>query len=637
MTLNGWMGKILRVDLNTNSVNVEETMKYARDFIGGRGINVKLLYDGRRPGTDAFDPENLLALGAGPLVGTLSPASGRWSATSRSALTVLADSNCGGHWGVNFKMTGFDNIAIVGRAKSPVYIWIDDGNVEILDASHLWGKSTWETRRIVQEDLGDPEIEVASIGSAGENLVRFAAIMTGLKDAAGRTGTGAIMGSKNLKAIAVRGTKGINVARPGELEKITEELTDSLKETRIYDLMATFGTPYMLRAVKEQNWLTARNFQTLFSGGDAISGEEITSRYSKRMKGCFGCYVSCKHYFKVEDGPYAGTSGIGPDYETLSALGAHCDNSDLASILKMNNLVNQFGMDSDSTGRVIGFAMECYEKGLISKEDAGGLDLSWGNAESMIKLIEKIAKREGVGDVLAEGQLRAAGKIGKGAEKFVYTIKGLEIHGENRIRKAYALASSTSSRGVDHLRGHPVSLWYIIPEVAKKMFGTSAVTDPLSYENQIAVIWYEHMNTISDLLGICKFATFWISSEEGMIKPAEMTKMFSAVTGIDMSEKQMMGAAERVWNLERAFLLREGVTRKDDTIPDRWFEEPVPIGANKGQKIDREKFAEMLSGYYKLRGWDITNGVPTRQKLEELGLGYLADDLKALGKFALYK
>ncbi|MEM2703533.1 MAG: aldehyde ferredoxin oxidoreductase family protein [Candidatus Bathyarchaeia archaeon] len=626
----GWAGKILRVNLSEEKVEKQHLPEELKTkFIGGRGINVKILYNENKPKIDPFDPENRLIFGAGPLVGTLVPGSGRFNVTTKSPLGFLGDSSCGGHWAAELKYAGYDHIIIWGRAKHPVYLCIQDGSAELRDAKHLWGMDTWETQAAIREELGDEETQIACIGQAGENLVRIANVRTGLKHAAGRTGTGAVMGSKNLKAIAVRGTGSIKIADP-------EGFMNCVKKAhqRVEDLKYILGAKSPRGGTYGALWFTHNEASMLahkhqqsgyWEEADKLDPKIFHEKYKVKMRGCFACPVACTPFYVVKDDPHGGLSGEGPEFEHFASFASSPANADLLKVLKACNLSDRFGIDCDSCGRIISFAMELYQRGIISEKDVG-FPLEWGDGDAVIKLVEIISKRQGFGDILAEGEVRAAKRIGRGAEKYVLAVKNLEQHEPLRSITGHALAQSTSTRGSDHLRSSYHAERDMDPEEARK-FGFNP--DPLSYESKASgVIFYEHNAALADMLGFCKFFSPWLSIH--YIDADLMAELFSTATGVKMDSATLLKAAERVYNVERAFIVREGAKREDDYPPWREFEEPYPNGPFKGRVLDRKRYDAMLDEYYMLHGWSAT-GVPTKKKLEELGLKDVACDLEAQG------
>ncbi|MEM2896291.1 MAG: aldehyde ferredoxin oxidoreductase family protein [Candidatus Bathyarchaeia archaeon] len=627
----GWAEYILRINLtNKKIVKQPLTKELAFNFLGGRGINSKILFDEVPVGTDPFSPENRLIFGVGPLNGTLSPAAGRYTVSAKSPLTgILGDANCGGHWAAELKYAGYGNIVFQGKAEDPVYLWIDDEHVELRNAKHLWGLTTWEVEKEIINEIGNPNIKVVSIGPAGENLVRFACVITELGRAAGRTGMGAVMGSKKLKAIAVHGSKGVKIARPKDLEKATLESYDTLMTDLFYRLYADYGTPGLLTLYNEYGANTAYNSREAWvEWFEEVSGETFIAKYSVKHKACFSCPFHCDKFYRVESGPYA-CYGDSCEFETITAFGTRCGNKNLASICKGSTLADNLGMDTISAGAVIGWAMECYEKGIITKEDTDGLELTWGNPDAILETIKKIAYREGFGNILAEGVRRASEKIGKGSEEFAVHIKGMETPAvDPRAVSGYgALGYAVASRGGDHLRALAASSYMMAPELAEKLFGSKSAADRFAAEGQgRCVKFHEDMRAVADSLEMCKYIT-----RTALLFPEPLAKILAAVTGWDLRPEELVMIGERINNIERAFNVREGITRKDDTQPKRLLKEPIPRGPSKGHYC-AEWLDQMLDEYYENREWDIKTGLPTKKKLEKLGLKYVANELEKMGK-----
>ena len=461
----GWTGTILKVDLTGGTIQrAALTEDLAYQYLGQAGINARILYDLAGPETDPFGPDAPLIFGVGPLAGTLAPCSGRFSVTFKSPLTgIFGDSNCGGHWGSELKMAGYDHIVITGRSEYPVYLWIDNDKVEIRDARALWGQDTWVTEDLVKQDVGERTAQVVCIGPAGENLVRFAAIICNLARAAARCGPGAVMGSKNLKAIAVRGDRGIRVADKTGFKQAVDEAVQAILSDPLYDSAKTYGTLAITGMAQALGFLPTRNFQqSTFGGADKLRGEVFLERYGTKHKGCYNCPVACSRYYNITEGPYASTHGEGPEYESVTALGAKCGNDNFDAILHANTLCNQLGLDTISTGNVIAWAMECSEKGILTQAQLGGTDLHFGNDFALIELIKKIAARDGIGDILAEGSLKASQRMG--GTNFVVHGKGLDYPAVDiRGTKGMALSFAVSPRGGDHLKG--LSLYEVAPDL----------------------------------------------------------------------------------------------------------------------------------------------------------------------------
>jgi aldehyde:ferredoxin oxidoreductase len=522
--------------------------------------------------------------------------------TAKSPLTgILGDSNSGGHFGPELKWAGYDHVIIEGRSENPVYLWIDDENVELRDARRMWGKTVPETYPLIWDEIEDPRIRIAAIGPAGENLVRYASIINDYGNAFGKTGMGAVMGSKNLKAVAVRGTKGVRVADPGRFKELARELFKRIQECFSYPAFSKYGTMTYLSLYDHMGRSFAKNAQQV--GGieyiDAYTAESMKQFATKNLS-CFGCPVHCKHRFKVKKGPFSGMEGFGTEFCIMSAHGPSCGQADPAVVFKMNQLCNENGLCGDTSGIVLAAAFEWYQRGLITKKDTGGIALEWGDSEAQIEMLHKIIRREGFGDILAEGTAIAAKKIGKGAEKYISHSKGADLDQVDiRTLKGCALSDAVSSRGADPQRGwpsHEVVGKPLPAQKAMKMFGIDKGLDPNSYDEKgLSVSFFSSLCTLCDTLGICKFNTKWTGSAIGA---REMADLVSAATGMPMDEREIFRVAARINNVERAFLVREGITRKDDTIHGRMMDEPVPSGRYKGEKLDRKEFARMLDQYY---------------------------------------
>ena len=636
----GWAGTILYVDLTKKKVTKQPlSNELAYNYLGGRGINGKIVYDMVRPGTDPLGPDNVVSFGPGLLTGSIFPAS-RWNTTCLSSLTgIFGDGNGGGHWAPELKYAGYDHIVIQGMSDKPVYLWVDDDNVEIRDASHLWGQKLTDTTYTIRHDLNDDDIKVAAIGPAGENLVKFSCVISDLSRAPGRAGAGAVLGSKKLKAIAVRGTKGIKVADPDEVERLYGEWFDNqvTKKGLFFKAFSTYGTSLSQDRSARMGLLPVRHWQTTESTEDEIAstGANEFLKYATKSKGCFACYLHCSHFYTVNDGPYAGTCGEGAEYEALCGFGSRSGNAYLPAILHANTLVNEYGLDVVSTANVISLAYHLFQDGIITKKDTNGMNLEWGNHEEMINLIHQIANRNGFGDVLADGDVKATKKIGRESEKYVIHCKGLSpISHELRGFKGIGLTFAVSTRGADHLRGYLVV--QCRPSQGKRaesFFGSKEVAIPSSYDAVAipkAAKFYGDYKAVVDSLQICNFHSG--ASALGYPYMADLSKIVTAITGVKISEEHMWKCGERIWTQEAAFNWRLGLTRKDDLFSSRWHDEPLPDGPYKGETLELARFSKMLDGYYRVRGWDVTSGVATRRKLEEIGLKNVARDLKSLGK-----
>ncbi|MBU0637875.1 MAG: aldehyde ferredoxin oxidoreductase family protein [Planctomycetes bacterium] len=599
--MHAYAGKILRIDLTREAIHEEPLDRAAaRAFIGGRGLATKLIHDEVNPKTDPLGARNKLILATGPLTGTAAVTGGRFMAVTRGALTgTIACSNAGGDFGPELKYAGFDLIVFEGVAKKPLVTVIDDGRVELIPAGKLWGQTTSDTDDALHEQLGH-DFKVACIGPAGERLVRFACIVNDKNRAAGRSGVGAVMGSKKVKAIAVRGTGGITAADPKRFRAACLDALAKLKAGAVTGQgLPQFGTAVLVNVINECGLLPTRNFQVgHFESAEAISGEAIAKQILVRNRACVACPIGCGRVTAVRDGKYAG-AGEGPEFETIWALGADCGVSDLAAATKANYICNELGMDTITAGGTIACAMELYEQGALSTQQAG-CQLTFGNAATLVNLVTKIGYRRGFGDTLAEGGARLAQKFGR-PDLFMGVKKQEFPAYDPRGAFGMGLQYATSNRGACHVRGYMVA-----PEI----LGNPVKMDPLTSKGKAGMnIAFQNTTAALDSSGICLFSTFSIGAPE-------LLAMLKAATGCDYDMDELLLAGERIWNLERVFNLRAGFKRKDDTLPRRLLHTPMPAGPAQGKTVPLE---EMLPEYYRLRGWD-KEGRPTRKKLAALGL-----------------
>jgi aldehyde:ferredoxin oxidoreductase len=617
-----YAGKILRVDLTTGKISTEPlSEKMAKDYIGGIGLGIKLLMDNSKPGTDPFDPDNPLIYLTGPLSGTLGPTGGNsYAVVSKSPATGgVGNAESHGFFGPDLKRAGYDAVIITGKAPTLSYLWIDDDKVEIRNAEHLQYKTVNETDHMIRDELGDFYIRVSAIGEAGERLCRFAAIINDEFRAIGRAGMGGVMGSKNLKAVAVRGTHDVNVADFDGFREFIKMIYERMKgpATKKYK---TLGTPQNVLVLNSLNALATRNFSnSQFEGADKVSGEWLNEHYVKKIVGCATCGMRCDHIAVVPEGPYQGsTSRL--EFECLWSMGPLCGIDRLDAIIEAMRIVNEYGMDGISIGVVVAFAMDCYENGVITKEQTDGIDLRFGNAEALIQIIHKIGKREGwLGNALAEGVAKAAEIIGGDAYKYACHIKGLELPGYDlRTLKTAALGFSVSFRGACHLRNGAYS-----PDVKGKV--NRFKIEPGRGK---MIVPDGHVYNVIDSLIVCKFSrgTYY----DGL---KDLAKYYTLATGIPMTDEELDKDGERIENLARLFNIREGKgTRAYDTLP--WKIENVPVpeeGPAKGVCVNDEELQLGLDDYYAARGWT-SDGAPTVEKLEELGLGEYAYIVKDLAK-----
>jgi aldehyde:ferredoxin oxidoreductase len=616
--MSAFMGKILRVNLSKGRISEEPLPeKDARMFLGGSGLATKYLFDELKPGLDPLGPENKLIFMTGPLTGTVSPSSGRFSAVAKSPLTGFwGSANSGGRWGLDLKKSGFDGIIFEGRASEPVYLVIDDGQAELQDAKGLWGQGVKATTDAITRELAG-KYNVACIGIAGENLVRYAAIMNDVYRALGRCGLGAVMGSKNLKAIAVRGSHKVEVADKGAFDDAAGKAGDFVNESLLKMTLEVYGTDMVLDLVNVKGGLPTRNWQSgSCSYADDINGPAINEKILTGRKACFSCPIACGRLTEVT-GKYA-CKGEGPEYETIGAFGPMCDISDLGPITFANGLCNDYGLDTISTGSTIAFAMECFEKGILPKDQADGLEIAFGDADVMIELVHKIAKREGLGDLLAEGTKRVSEKLGRGSRDFAMQVKGLELPAYDcRATKITGLGFATANRGGDHITAYVQGPTFL--DIPFLVVDESTIEDPL-VENPAearVVKDLEDALTVFDAVGCCKFMGMALMAED-------IVPVIAGATGWDFDVSDFRKAGERIYNLARAFNVREGLSRADDTLPRRLLEEPLPDGPAKGLVVDLEP---LLDAYYEFRGWDKTTGKPTDDKLKELGLSTLINPM----------
>ena len=615
----GYMGRILRVDLTNGRIS-EQNLKEeeCKMFLGGSGLATKYLFDEVPKGADPLGPDNELIFMTGPLTGTESPSAGRYCVVTKSPLTGFwGEANSGGSWGVYLKNSGFDGIVFRGISPKPVYLVIDDGKAELRDANNLWGRGVSETDRLIKEELGE-EFNVACIGIAGENLVRYAAIINDIHRAAGRCGVGMVMGSKRLKAVAVGGTQGIKIANKDVFNETSKRNYDLVNESMLKITLETYGTAMATDLINVRGGFPTRNWQTgVFPDIEKISGITLESTLLVDRKHCYACPISCCRVSVVKSGPYA-CKGEGPEYETIGAFGAMCALENLEAVTLAHNLCDDYGLDVISTGSTIAFAMECHEKGILTKADTDGLELKFGDADIVIQLIHRIAKREGIGDLLAEGTKRVAAKLDKGAERFAMHVKGLELPAyDPRAAKICGLAFATANRGGDHITAYIEGPAFIdIPFlcVEDSRIEDSMVENPAEAK---VVKDLEDALTVFDCVGTCKFMGMALAAEDWV-------DMIADCVGWEFSVNDFRRAGERVYNLARAFSVRDGLTRADDTLPRRLLEEPLPEGAAEGHKV--EKLDQSLDAYYGFRGWDKKTGRPTPEKLKELNLDYVIDE-----------
>ncbi len=618
----GYTGKWLHVNLTTGAIESRELdPALAENYLGGNGFGARLLWERVGPEVAPLSSESLLIFATGPLVGTLMPNGCRLEVIAKSPLTgIYGDANAGGSFGPELKFAGWDAIVFTGQSPQPVYLAIAGERVELRDAADLWGCTTSETEAAIRRDWGDPRVKTAAIGPAGENLVRFAGIQTTPQRSAARCGLGAVLGSKRLKAIAVRGRGPVRVADPARFHDLAVDFHRRIRANPVYAPVSTHGTPGIITLMDALGRFPTRNFQLgSFPEIDKIGAESLEARAFVRHLACFGCPVHCDKLHRIPDGPYAGVTLRSVEYETFSSLGSGVWSADLDAILVANRLCDDLGLDTISAGRAISFAMELWEQEIINLDDTGGLALRWGDMALVLRLLGMIARREGFGDLLAEGTRRAAQTIGRGAGEYAMHVKGMEIPAQDgRAQKSMGLAHATSSRGADHLKAFPTIDEAGYPEEARRRYGEEylpEMADPLATKYKPMLVKDgEDFGAVVDSVGVCKSGGTFVMAE---LYWPDIAAALEAATGMEMDIERLKRTGERVYNLQRCYNALHGITRADDRLPRRFSEEPSPSGNARGEIIDLEP---MLDEYYRLRGWDSATGWPTAEKLRELGL-----------------
>lgn len=624
---NGYTGKVLRIDLTSREIKIDQPNEaFYRTYLGGPGFGLYYLLNEMSPQTDALGPDNIIVFAAGLLTGTAAPSVPRFTVCAKSPLTgALGRSEAGGWWGPELKLAGFDAVVVRGRAEKPVYLWINQGKVEIRDAEHVWGKETGTVERIIKDELQDNLVRIAQIGPAGENQVKYAAIVNELVHFNGRSGLGAVMGSKNLKAIAVRGNTKVSAAHPDKLKELAQWVAQEAKVNPLSKMLHSQGTPAVLTANNAAGGLPSCNWQYgSFDEAEEIGGDKLTNDLLFKRGSCFACPIRCKRVVKASGNVDVDPKYGGPEYETMAALGSNCGVKDLTLICKANELCNKYGMDSISTGAVISFAMECYDKEYITREHTGGLDLQFGDGNLVLDLIQLIACRDGFGDWLAEGTVALAKRIGNNSERLLMQVKGQDapMH-DPRLKNGLALQYALSPIGADHwfaqhdpffVPGNPIG------QKAGAPLGILEGIEAVDFSwSKVRLIFYTSMlNCAYDGLGVCVFG-FAARSVTPLNKLLEMVE---AITGWDTSLWELLKAGERINNMARMFNCREGFGPEDDSLPAR-LTQPLASGPYSGHlSIDALEFREAVDLYYDMAGWD-SQGRPTRGKLLELGLNWL--------------
>jgi aldehyde:ferredoxin oxidoreductase len=613
-------GKYLEVDLSSRKIKIEPyPPDWVRNYLAGRGANSFLLFRDIGKGVDPLGPENMLVFSGGLLTGTDAPASSRLHVSARSPLTGgLGSSNVGGMFGAQMANAGFQTVVVRGRAEQPCYLLVDGGKCEILNADFLWGKDTWESQSILKRHLEDEGLEIMTIGPAGEGLVRFACILTGRGHAAGRTGMGAVMGSKNLKAIAVRKVRREGRSSEAAREAIKRYHQKILAAPR-YLLFSKLSNTFLISWANEMGILATRNYQqATFEAAERIDGRKMID-FVVKHKSCSRCPVHCKAEFLIPEGRFAGMVGERPDLEPIIALGSKCGVGDPQAILHLYNLCSRLGVDVLTMGSVLAFAMEAYEKGILTQKDTEGIDLTWGNDRAMEEMIHRIVRRQGLGKILAEGVQKAAESIGRGAEQFAYHSKGLELTGyDPRGLMATALGYAVSTRGGDFTSVYALPEFKWDAQRGKREFGTEKAVDRFASEGKGPLVRRSIIvSAVLDSLGICKVPALSLIGDFDLRNEAELT---SLLTGWEVTGEDLFRIGERIFNLENLFNIRHGKEMGKDLLPEMFRKTPLKDGIGQGAKVSIEP---MVEDFCRAMGWDF-RGRPTREKLEELGLAEMA-------------
>jgi aldehyde:ferredoxin oxidoreductase len=603
--LHGYGGHILRVDLSCGKILRKKTdPAYMLEVIGGRGLNSRRLYDELKRDVDPLSEENMLLIGVGPLTGSLLSTSAYITISGKSPLTgILGDSAAGGFLGPEIKMAGYDQLIFTGKSQSLSYVYICDDHIEIRDAAHLKGRDIFETTAMIRKELNDNSVQIAAIGPAGENLVRYSTVACNNSRVCGRTGMGCLFGSKNLKAVVVKGTGMVSLADPLRFMNICKIIDERILNHPEFQDRHDLGSTLLMKALNSLGILPVNHFQKgMAPYVDEISGQTLAKNYKVKNKGCFNCNINCSRYYITKE-----VESEGPEYETLCSFSSRLGSKDLEFALKMGQYLNRMGLDSLSTGETIGWAMECVEKGIFDKNDFDGLEFTWGNTDTVEKILEKIIYQEGVGADFAKGTRYLSEKMGKGSEKYALHVKGLDIIcGDPRGIKAFGLTYAIASRGGDHLRAEPFFELTNRFDEAQKRFGTRDAADRLSNNGKAALVEYsERQALLTDCLTMCK--NVGLSMDVLDFKLA--ADLLTSGTGLKFTENVVNKALRGTITKDRLMNIDFGITAKDDTLPHRFTQEPLLEGESKNQVVPVD---DMVKDYYKLKGWD-TNGVPKKQ------------------------
>ena len=623
----GYHGKVLHVHLSEGRLAVEEPdERFYRTYMGGSALGLHYLLRHTPAGADPLGPENTLILSLGVLTGAPISGQSRITATAKSPLTgAVGDSQAGGFFPAELKFAGYDAIVIHGRAQEPVYLWIHDGEAELRPAGHLWGKTTGEVEDLLKEELGDNKVQVLQVGPAGERGVRFAALINMANRANGRTGMGAVMGSKRLKAIVVRGKMRPPLADPKGLNELARWGASAFPESDVYGL-GMLGTSEIVRSQNKRGGLPTRNWTSgYFEGAEAISGHRMAETILKERDTCYACTVRCKRVVEVTEGPYrVDPRHGGPEYETIATFGSYCGVDHLEAIAYANQLCNMYGMDTISCGATIAWAMDCYERGLITQEQTGGIDLRFGNAEAMVQMVELIGRREGFGRILGEGSARAAEMLGVGQD-LVVAVKGQEMPAHMpQVKRSLGLIYAVNPFGADHQSSEHDPSYRYYPERMAEIGLTNPQPDRVLNEEKVRfALTTEYLYSFLDSVNVCQFV---FGPAWHLYSAGQLVEAVRRVTGWDVTIEEVLRVGERRLNMLRAFNAREGIGREADRLPKKLFQ-ALKGGPTDGVALTEEEIEQAKDLYYAMAGWDVATGTPTRSKLEELGLGWVADGL----------
>ncbi len=615
----GYTRKLLRVNLTEETVRAEELQNgQLKKYIGGAGLAARMLYDELKPGIDPLSPDNKVIFFAGPLAGTIAPTGSRFGAYTKSPLTNgFFHSSSGSSFAPELKYAGYDGVLIEGKSDKPVYLYIDNESAELRDARHIWGEQTYRAQELLKQDIGDEAAQTAVIGPAGERLVRFAAVLVGCR-ALGRGGIGAVLGSKLFKGLAVRGTGSLSVHDMEATLSTTQDILNKMRANpSTGQILPNYGTPVLVNANNSLGVFGSRNWQQeTFSGAENLCAETMQEKIVIKNKACFACPLMCGKYSEVIDGPFKGCKVEGPEYENIFALGSMCDIDSIEAVAAAERLCDDLGMDAIETGVAIAFTMEAREKGILSADDTDGLDVNFGNRDILLEMVTKIGMRSGFGDVLAEGVKRAADKIGQGAADFAIHNKGMTFAGHSaRGLFGFAMGYATGPRGGSHHDCRPTAERAgIVPR------------DTIEGKGQF-VADVNHLMILLDSMIACHLAeAVWgpVTIQQPVVD------ILNVVTGMELTLEEAQETAERIWNVIRAFAVRDGLRRDDDRLPKRFLTEPIPDGPSKGMLVTTDMLEIMKDDYYQVRGWDRTTGIPTPQKLMQLDLPDIAEEMQTI-------